>query len=255
MSSHALPTFSYPVDLRLPFLGGEALLRLANTCGWVQGQAAWVLGAGPGHLGLALELAGLGLSVTVADTDEARLERFKAAAGTSRAQGDLGLHRLEKGPTGLPEGAADALFVDARFLHPLEQLSAQLRPALRRNGHLVAVCTSRVGRAPSPAALGEHWERRTGSALRPPRELLQRLERTGYEPQSAESLGDEDMEAAYALLEAALPLLDAPARAPFEDELKTWHAAGEGTAAVAFSVLVARRKEPGEKPPAVRTAG
>ncbi|MEN9799446.1 MAG: hypothetical protein RL653_3142 [Pseudomonadota bacterium] len=255
MSSDALQPFSYPVDLRLPFLGGEALLRLANTCGWVQGQSAWVLGAGPGHLGLALELAGLGLAVTVADTDEARLERFKVAAGSSGAPGDLALHRLEKGPTALPEASADALFVDARFLQPLERLSAQLRPALRRNGHLVAVCTSRVGRAPASAALGEHWERRTGSALRPPRELLQRLERTGYEPQSAESLADDGMEDAYALLEAALPLLDAPARVPFDEELKTWRTAGDGTAAVAFSVLVARRKEPGEKPPAVRTAG
>jgi hypothetical protein len=255
MSSDATKPFSYPVDLRLPFLGGEALIRLASTCGWVQGQSAWVLGAGPGHLGLSLELAGLGLSVTVADTDDARLERFKVAAGTSRAQGELVLHKLAQGPTSLPEAAADALFVDARFRPPLEQLSAQLRPALRRNGHLVAVCTSRVGRAPAPAGLAEHWEMRTGSALRPPRELLQRIERTGYEPQAAESLADEGMEGAYALLEAALPLLDAPAWAPFDAELKTWRSAGDGSAAVAFSVLVARRKEPGEKPPAVRTAG
>ena len=255
MSSEPSQPLSYPVDLRLPFLAGEGLERLALTCNWAQGQSAWVLGAGPGHLGLSLELAALGLAVTVADTDPAQLERFKAAAAAARVRGQLTVHGLEQGATQLPEGAADALFLDARFGAPLEQLSTQLRPALRKNGHLVALCAARVGRAPAAGVLGEHWERRTGAGLRPPRELLQRLERTGYEPQTAEALADVTMEEAYALLEAALPLLDEPARAPFDEELRSWRAAGEGTASVAFTLLVARRKEPGEKPPAARTAG
>jgi len=251
MTPPALPR-CYPVDLRLPFLGAEGLMRLAQTCSWVRGHAALVHGAGPGNLGLVLGLSTLGLAVTVADASAAQLETFKGAAG-ARASG-VELLPLDA-PLQLPEGRFDVVFVDGRFGPSLESVAASVRPALRRNGHLVAVCASRVGRGPPSGALGEYWERRTGTALRPPRELLQRLERTGYEPQSVESLSDDGMGDAYQLLSAALPLLDPAALVPFDAEVKAWRAAGPASVTLAFSLVVGRRKEPGEKPPAVRTAG
>ena len=242
---------SYPVDLRLPFLGAEGLMRLAQACKWERDQAVLVHGAGPGQLGLVLGLSALGLSVTVADA-QPQVDAFKAAAGT-RA---VGLEWLVlPGPFQLPEGRFDVAFVDARFGPALEAVAANVRPALRRNGHLLAVCAARVGRAPPPGALGAYWERRTGAALRPPRELLQRLERTGYEPQTVESLSDDGMGEAYQLLAAALPLLEPAAVTPFDAEVEAWRAAGMGAVSLAFSLVVGRRKEPGEKPPAVRTAG
>lgn len=242
----------YPVDLRLPFLGADGLMRLAQACNWVRGQAALVHGAGPGNLGLVLGLSSLGLDVAVADGSPPQLEAFKSAAGARAA----GLELLVlPGPLQIPEARFDVIFVDARFGPPLEAVSSAVRPALRRNGHLVVVCTARAGRVAPPGALGEHWERRTGAALRPPRELLQRMERTGYEPQTVESLSDDGMGDAYQLLSAALPLLEPAALAPFDAEVEAWRAAGQQAVAVTFCLAVGRRKEPGEKPPAVRTAG
>jgi len=242
---------SYPVDLRLPFLGAEGLMRLAQACSWARGHAALVHGAAPGQVGLVLGLSSLGLVVTVADAPP-QLEAFKAAAG-QRAAGLEWL--LLEAPLQLPEARYDVVFVDARFGPALEAVAAKVRPALRKNGHLVALCAARVGRIPLPGALGEYWEKRTGAALRPPRELLQRVERNGYEPQTVESLSDDGMEDAYQLLAAALPLLEPAAVSPFDAEVETWRAAGLSAVNLAFSLVVGRRKEPGEKPPAARTAG
>jgi hypothetical protein len=54
---------------------------------------------------------------------------------------------------------------------------------------------------------------------------------------------------------AALPLLEPAALAPFDAEVEAWRVGGQAAVTVAFTLVVGRRKEPGEKPPAVRTAG
>jgi hypothetical protein len=81
------------------------------------------------------------------------------------------------------------------------------------------------------------------------------LEAAGFEPESAESLHDTELDALYRDIEAGLAASPVgPQAAGLREELAL-HRESNGKASVSYAFVVGRRKEPGEKPPASRDRG
>jgi hypothetical protein len=102
----------------------------------------------------------------------------------------------------------------------------------------------------------EFWEARLGESLLLPRELLQALEKSGFEPEGVETLSDAELVEHYRLLEARLagvPPADSQARM-LREEIELFRSQA-GKASVTYAMVMGRRKEPGEKPPASRDRG
>ncbi len=147
----------------------------------------------------------------------------------------------------------DAVFVDGRVPLSLSEAVRQLRPALALRGRVCLVYPVRVGRTPNKAVV-EHWEKRLAEKLLLPRELLESLEKSGFEPQSVESLSDGELDELYRSLEAGLPKADGPQAELMRRELELHRGQG-GKSGVSVGLVIARRKEPGERPPESRTDG
>jgi hypothetical protein len=114
---------------------------------------------------------------------------------------------------------------------------------LTLEGRLCVTQPVRVGRFPNPAMV-RLWEQKIGEPLRLPSECLQTMEQEGYEPQTAEVLDDSAMDAYYRHLESGAP-------SEIHEEAALFRSQG-ARAGAAFALLVARRREPGEKPPLAR---
>ncbi|MGV3622958.1 MAG: SAM-dependent methyltransferase, partial [Archangium sp.] len=81
------------------------------------------------------------------------------------------------------------------------------------------------------------------------------IEREGFEPELIETLGESEMDDFYKEVEAALAKsldTDAAGQQALRDEI-TLHRSGKTGVTLGF--IVARRKEPGEKPPPSRDGG
>jgi SAM-dependent methyltransferase len=244
----------HPAQVRRAFGSDDATRRFAKVAQLEPGSRVLVLGCGPDG-GAALLLAReLGCSVLAADPDEAVLaplrERVKAQGLADR----LEVRRVALDALGLPEGGFNAILLQGQVLYPLRSLLAGMRPLLARRGRLGLTFPARVGRF-APKATLDFWERRLGSALLLPRELLQALETAGYEPEAAETLHDAELDALYRDVEAHLDSAPAgPQVAGLREEVAL-HREGHGKASVSYAFVVGRRKEPGEKPPASRDRG
>ncbi len=154
----------------------------------------------------------------------------------------------------LEEGSQDGVLVLGRILAPLEDAVARLRKYLAPRGRLVLTWPVRVGLRPMKSAL-ELWEKRLGEALRTPRECLMAIEKHGYEPETIETPAESELDEYYRSVEAALAKVPASdATAGLKAELEA-HRDGGGRTGVALALIVARRKEPGERPPAARDGG
>jgi hypothetical protein len=93
------------------------------------------------------------------------------------------------------------------------------------------------------------WEQKMGAPLLLPGECLQAIEREGCEPQTAEVLDDAALNAHYRELEQSLRSDEDDARAAaLREEVALFRSQG-GRSSASFAVLVARRREPGERPP------
>ena len=134
----------------------------------------------------------------------------------------------------------------------LPEVLGTLRPLLTPQGRLGFTYPVRVGRV-TPRAVLEFWERRLGAGLLLPRELLQQLALSGFEPESAESLQDAEMDALYKDLEPHIAQAPAELAGWLREEMALHRENGKATSSYAFAV--GRRREPGEKPPASRERG
>ena len=158
------------------------------------------------------------------------------------------VRKLEPGGLAQVGGGFDAVLVHA----PVGLVGAALvraaRALLARNGRLGFVHPVRVGRlADAPVLAG--WRVRLGEPLLLPRELLQLLEREGYEPEAAESLSDGELDGLLTELEPTA-LADASLA-----EAVAVHREQGGRASVSYAFAVGRRREPGEKPAASNDRG
>ena len=125
------------------------------------------------------------------------------------------------------------------------------RTLLSTNGRLMLTYPAKVGRFPQKHAL-EFWEKRLGEPPRYPREVLQAIELCGFEPEAVETLDDGALAELYRGLEQKID--GNASAASLREEVDLFRGASN-KASVSYAFAVARRKEPGEKPPASRDRG
>ncbi|MFY0575351.1 SAM-dependent methyltransferase [Cystobacter fuscus] len=193
-----------------------------------------------------------GCSVVAAHWDEAQLSRMRERVHALALDGRVEVRRVDLGRLAFREGEFDAILCQGPIVMALPDALRSLRPFLAHRGRLGLTYPVRVGRV-TPRAVLEFWERRLGAPLLLPRELLQQLSLSGFEPESVESLQDSELDTLYR--ELAPHLEQAPAESShwLREEMALHRENGMATSSYAFAV--GRRREPGEKPPASRDRG
>lgn len=240
----------FPSDARRPFESEDVFRRYGRTANLDEGSRVLELAAGRGTAGVAFATE-LGCNVIAAEHDDKALaalsERAKAAGVADRVQG----RKLDYQQLPFSDGEFDAVVIAGRVLMPVSQAAKSLRRLLAPRGRLILTYPVKVGRFPGKAQL-EFWEKRLGEALFSPRELLQSLEKSGFEPEGVETLSDPELADLYKGIEPRLG--SGPESAALREEIELFRSVAGKTGA-SYALAIGRRKEPGEKPPASRDRG
>ncbi|QSQ27046.1 methyltransferase domain-containing protein [Pyxidicoccus parkwayensis] len=244
----------HPAGVRRAFGSDESTRRFAKVAQLEPGARVLVLGCGPDCGAALLLVKELGCSVVAADTDDYLLAALRERVKSQGLGDRLEVRRVSLDALGLPEGSFNAILIQGHVLYPLRNTLTGMRPLLAKRGRLGMTFPARVGRFAPKAAL-DFWERRVGGPLLLPRELLQTVESAGYEPESAETLHDAELDTLYRDIEAQLASVPVNAQASGLREELALHKESNGKASVSYAFVVGRRKEPGEKPPASRDRG
>ncbi len=242
--------FYLPAEARRLYTSDPVARRIALTAHWT--NTARVLELYGSSAGIALA-KDLGCDVTLAEGDDGvckALEQRVAAAGVSDR---VKVHKVSMTALSFPEGSQDGVLLLGRLWAPLDETASKLRKVLALRGRLVMTWPVRVGLRPNKAAL-EYWEKRVGEPLKSPRECLMAVEKHGYEPETIETPSETDLDDYYKSVEATLAKAPADAAKTLKSEVELHRDAG-GKTGVTLALLVARRKEPGERPPAARDGG
>lgn len=249
-SAEAFPFLS--ADARRAFGSEEYSRRIARIAAWTQGAKVLEVGAGGSNAGLVLA-RDYGCSVTAVDSDEAAVgalrEKVRALGLTERVE----VRHAAYDQLPFDAGSFDGVVVQGRFPFKAEDAVKRFRALLAPSGKLVLSYPVRVGRHPNKALL-DVWERRLGEALLLPRELLQLLERNGYEPQSVETISDAELDDLFRSVEASVPKLDAARAEELTAEIAA-HKSQGNKSGVSIALAVGRKKEAGERPPQSRDRG
>lgn len=236
----------YPGDVRPSFVGDTALRRLARQLPTAQNGRVLGIGVGAGPLALFVA-RDLNAQAIIVDTHAGLLaelsDRIKAHGLEARVS-TRQVDSLQQLP--FKEGEFNAVLLDPCAPSPLTQLLKAYRTYLAPKGRLLATYPVRVGRTVN-AHVARFWEAKLGEPLILPRDVLQHLERAGYEPQTVEALEDRELDEFYRQVEQHTREGDDKIR-----EEISLHRSQAGRSTASFAVLVGRRKEPGEKPPPSR---
>jgi len=242
----------YPGDARRAFGSDEATRRFARIAQLEPGSRVLVLGCGPNTAALLLA-RDMGCSVVAADTEDANLtgvrERVRALGLGDRVE----TRRVDLDRLSFPESEYDAVLVQGRVYFPLEASLKSLRRFLAPQGRIGMTYPARVGRFTAKAVL-EFWEKRLGAPPVLPREMLLSLQASGYEPESAETMTDLELDNLYRDVEKHLAAAPAEQAEVMRQEIAL-HREQNGKAGVSYAFLVGRRREAGEKPPTSRDRG
>jgi len=248
-SAEAFPLY-YPPSARRAFESDDITRRFANVATLATGSRVLELLAGRGSASILLARE-YGCEVVAVDPEEAVASALVERVRSLSLQDRISVKRLEGGRLDLPPGAFDAIVIQGRVPGRLEECVPQYRPLLSTNGRLMMTYPARVGRFPQQHAL-DFWEMRLGEPIRYPREILQAIEACGFEPEAVETLDDGALAELYRGLEQRID--GNPAAATLREEVNLFRSASN-KASVTYAFAVARRKEPGEKPPASRDRG
>lgn len=247
-----------PFPLYLPseaprlFQTESLLRRMAQTAAWDQESHLLELYGSLGGLALA---RALGCRVTVVDPDAKVIEQLEERARIAGVSEKLTFVVGEVLTTPVPSGL-DGIFTFSRVLGLPRALARVYRPHLNERGRLGVVCVVKVGRDPAAEALAS-WEQRLGAPLLLPRDAMLEFEREGFEPELTETVGENELADFYQTVDGLLQKAGAPTEpgpAALASELAE-HRAQEGASGVTMAFMLARRKEPGEKPPLSRDSG
>lgn len=243
---------SEPVPLRLcelrrPFSREPLMRRIAERLAVDSG--ARVLELAGGLDGLALPLSREVGAVVIADPDEAQLSAVRDRARASGTASKVEVRRLDLERHPLSDGEFSAVIVHTGPLFPASTAAKQLGRVVAPDGRLALLTVTRVGRYPN-AQITDYWEAQMGEPILLPRELLQGFAAAGIEPESAESLSDLELDELYRTAEKELG--PDPRGAQLRQEIALHRGQG-GKSTFSFSVLVGRRRRPGERPAAPRT--
>lgn len=241
-----------PSEARRLFQSESLLRRFAQAAHFTGGSRLLEVHASLGGLALA---RALNCTLTVIEPDAKVAETLKERARLA-GLGDKVTWLVQPLSTvSFPAKSFDGIFSLGRIAGPPELLARMFRPWLDEKGRLALTYVMAVGRTPSPTAL-ESWAERLGRPIVSPRETLLSVEPEGFEPEIVETLGDPEMDEFYREVEAALVKqpVETDAIKAVKSEIVV-HRAQQGKAGATYGVIVARRKEPGEKPPLSRDGG
>ncbi len=242
-----------PPDARRLFSSEATLQRIARTAHWGPAPRILELGASPAAGLLATSLKAV---VTAVDSDPRAIDAVKERLKAAGIESKVTLKQISWSGMPFVENEFDGIVGLGRLIAPLETAAAGLRRYLAPKGRLALTWPVKVGRNPSQAAL-DFWHARLGQPLVLPREALMSVERHGYEPETIETAGEQDLDEYYAELEVVLGRQPPEAAAQVKamrDEIAMHKTVG-GRTGVSIALVVARRKEPGERPPASRDGG
>lgn len=244
---------SEPVPLRLcelrrPFSREPIVRRIADRLGAQAGTR--VLELAGGLDGLAIPLArDVGCAVVTAEPDEEVLAALRERVRASGVGQKIEPRKLDLERNPFAEGEFPAVIVHTGPLFPASTAIGQFGRIVAPDGKLALLAVTRVGRYPNGQISG-YWERQTGEPLRLPRELLQGYAAAGFEPESAEALSDLELDEVYRAAEKDLG--GDPRSAQLREEIALHRGQG-GKSTFSFTVLVGRRRKPGERPAAPRS--
>jgi hypothetical protein len=226
---------------------------MAQTAAWDHDSLLLELYGSLGGLALA---RALGCQVTVVEPDAKVLgqlqERARVAGVAEKVAFVLGDVLTTPGPTTSVHG----IFTFSRVLGLPGPLARSFRPRLAERGRLGFLCVVKVGRTQVPEVVSA-WERRLGGPLLLPRDALLEVEKEGFEPDLLETVGESELTDFYQTLDGLLRKADAPTGdgpTALGAEIAL-HQAHGGESGVTVAYVLARRKEPGEKPPLSRDSG
>jgi hypothetical protein len=225
---------------------------MAQTAAWDQDSKLLELYGSVGGLALA---RALGCQVTVMEPDLKVLEGLKERARVAGVSEKVTFVHGDVLTSEVPDGL-NGVFTFSRVLGLPGALAKNFRPHLAERGRLGFLCIVKVGRSPSTEAVSA-WEQRLSSPLPLPKEALLEVEREGFEPDLMETVGEGELEEFYQTLDALMKKPEAPT-GPGPEQLKAeiaLHRAHGASDGVTVAYVLARRKEPGEKPPLSRDSG
>ncbi len=236
----------------------ELTRRICRLCTLTPGARVLDLGAGTGELARLLARE-YGCLVTCVDTDETALARLSTLAAEEGVANRVATMVASK-PYSLSfeDASYEAVIAESgfEFLSPSSiEAIRSLRRLLCRDGKLALISRARVGRA-LPEQVASHYSR-LNVALDLPGRKLAVFEQAGFEPLAAEALGETLVDAHFRQLEDGLGALGDEGR-ELADETRAeidLRRSDSGRNAINTVLFVARRREPGEKPPMARGNG
>ncbi len=240
-----------PPEARRLFQSESLLRRFAQAAHWDEGSSLLEL---HGSLGALAVTKALGCHLTVIEPEERLADALKERARLVGVGDKVAVKHSATGAVTFAERAFDGIFSFGRVTGLAAAVAKQWRPNLAFNGRLGVTAVVRVGRQANDAALAT-WEKRLGAPLLNPRETLMSVEMEGFEPELIETLGDLELDEYYREVEIALSKsadTNAAGQQSLRDEIALHRS---GKTGVTLGFIVARRKEPGEKPPASRDGG
>lgn len=240
-----------PPEARRLFQSESLLRRFAQTGHWSESSSLLEL---HGSLGALAITKALGCHLTVIEPEARLAEALKERARVVGVGEKVGVQQGAIDSIKFAERAFDGIFSFGRVIGLPAAVARQWRPYLAQDGRLGLTAVVRVGRQPNDAALAA-WQARLGAAPVSPRETLMAIEGEGFEPELIETLGEAELEEYYRELEAALGRSadkNEEGAAALKAEIAL-HRSGKTGVTIGF--IVARRKEPGEKPPPSRDGG
>ena len=240
-----------PPETRRLFQSESLLRRFAQMAHWNDGASLLELHGSLGALAIAKALS---CHLTIVEPDQRLADAIKERA---RVVGVGDKVAVQHGPVGaikFAERAFDGIFSFGRVIGVPAQVAKQWRAYLAPGGRLGLTAVVKVGRIANEPVLAA-WKERLGTALLTPRETLMTIEAEGYEPELIETLSDQDLDEYYRELENILSKTadtNAAGALALRGEIAL-HRTGKTGVTIGF--IVARRKEPGEKPPPSRDGG
>ncbi|MFN7135566.1 MAG: SAM-dependent methyltransferase [Myxococcales bacterium] len=234
----------------------ELTRRISRLCGLAPGARVLDYGSGTGALARLLARE-YGCQLTCVDADPEALQALRRAAAAESVEARIEtLEATSPYTVGFEDESFEAVVAEAGldFISPsFIEAVRSVRRLLSPRGKLVVVTRALVGRTP-PAGIDALYAR-DGAALLTPGGLLAAVEQAGFEPIAAETLGEALVDEHLRQLELGLAhLTDASHAESLRGELEL-RRRDDGRAAIGTLLLVARRKELGEKPPPARGNG
>jgi SAM-dependent methyltransferase len=243
----------FPADARRPFGSEEFARRIARVAHLGGGSRVLELVAGPTGFALAREH---GCQLTAVDGEDRAVDQLKDRVKSQSVGDRVQVRKVDLARLPFADAEFDGILSVGRVPLPLTVALRTLRRHLAPKGRLVLTYPVKVGRFPAKPST-EYWEKKLGEPLLYPREVLLTVQKAGFEPEEIQSMNDLELDDLYREVEQLLPKQPPTAEAQVKalrEEIEL-HRAQSGKASVSFALMIARRREPGEKPPVSRDSG